>query len=158
MVVGRQSSDLIWTLGCHRAVQSRCFKAFCGMILRRAHRVHTKWACIDWKVASQLAAALHRSSERLQRPVPPSPKPIVKNYKQTGWKPLQSLHCWQRSTVITRKSCACTEKISGGMNVIDLNSSAPASTCRTFQQSNAGEAGRRICNYFFLSVYENSLP
>ena len=53
-----------------------------------------------------------------------------------------------------RKSCACCRKIlRGGINVIDLNSSVPASTCRTFQRSDAGKRQiKRICNYFFLSV------
>lgn len=41
----------------------------------------------------------------------------------------------------------------GSMNVIDLNSSALAYTCRTFQQRNASERQiKRVSNYFFLFV------
>ena len=84
-------SGLLAVIG---AVQSRCFKAFCGMILHSGPwRVHTQsgHALFRW----HRAPALHRSSERLQRRSLLPQKPIVKNYKQTGWKPLQSLHCWR---------------------------------------------------------------
>lgn len=84
-------SGLLAVIG---AVQSRCFKAFGGMILHSGPwRVHTQsgHALFRW----HRAPAPRRSSERLQRRSLLPQKPIVKNYKQTGWKPLQSLPCWR---------------------------------------------------------------
>lgn len=91
-VVGRrQGSDLIWTLGCHRSRSEQVLQSLQHYpAFGPASGTHTKWACII-QVASH---ALRRSSERWQRRSLLPQKPIVKNYKQTGWTPLQSLHCW----------------------------------------------------------------
>lgn len=59
-----------------------CFRARAGY----THKVGMHY--------SGTSHALRRSSERWQRRSLLPQKAIVKNYKQTGWTPLQSLHCW----------------------------------------------------------------
>ena len=138
-------SGLLAVIG---AVQSRCFKAFGGMILHSGPwRTHTKWACI-------IQVASHAARQSVCNVGPSFPKsPLLRIINKQGGS-LYSHFTAGEIHSHNRKSCACCRKIlRGGMNVIDLNSSAPASTCRTFGQSDAGERQmKRICNYFFLSV------
>lgn len=116
---------------------------------RAAPGTHTKWACII-QVASPLCAA--RQSVCSEGPsFPKSPLLRIIN-KQDG--SLYSHLAAGRICSHNRKSCACCRKIlRDSTSVIDLNSRAPAQTCRTFQQGNADERQReRICSYFFPCV------
>lgn len=69
----RQSSDLIWTLGCHRSCSEQVFQS-----LRRHDPAfgpmagtHTKWACIIQVASRACSAPLVRA---FATSVPPSPK------------------------------------------------------------------------------------
>lgn len=142
-------SGLLAVIG---AVQSRCFKAFGGMILHSGRGGYTHKVGMHY--SGGIARLLRAARQSVCNVGPSFPKsPLLRIINKQG----RSLYSHFTAGEIhshSRKSCACCRKIlRGGMNVIDLNSSAPASTCRTFEQSDAGERQiKRICNYFFLSV------
>ena len=148
----RQSSDLIWTLGCHRSCSEQVFQSL------RRHDPAFGPVVYTHKVGMHYSGGIARLLRAARQSVcnvgPSFPKsPLLRIINKQGGS-LYSHFTAGEIHSHNRKSCACCRKIlRGGMNVIDLNSSAPASTCRTFGQSDAGERQmKRICNYFFLSV------